>query len=35
MKIFGVSLVTIVLIVVAYFAGSKGWLKSIGSKVGA
>lgn len=26
MKIFGVSLVTIVLVVVAYYAGMKGWL---------
>ena len=33
MKIFGVSLITIVLVVAAYYAGSKGVLKSLTSKV--
>lgn len=33
MKIFGVSLVTIILIVVAYYAGMKGWLSSVTSKI--
>jgi hypothetical protein len=35
MKIFGVSLVTILLIVLAYYAGSKGWLSKATSAVGA
>jgi len=35
MKIFGVSLFTIVIIVVAYYAGTKGLISKIGSKVGA
>jgi hypothetical protein len=33
MKIFGVSLITIILVVVAYYAGMKGWLSSVTSKV--
>lgn len=33
MKIFGISLVTLVLIAVAYWAGTKGFLGSITSKV--
>jgi hypothetical protein len=33
MKIFGVSLITILLIVVAYYAGTKGVLSSLTSKL--
>lgn len=33
MKIFGISLVTLILIVAAYWAGTKGMLGSITSKV--
>lgn len=35
MKIFGVSLVTIVLIVAAYMAGKKGLLSKVASVAGA
>jgi hypothetical protein len=35
MKIFGVSLITIILVVVAYYAGKKGVLGKAASAVGA
>lgn len=34
MKIFGISVVTIVLLVVAYWAGTKGMLGGLTSKIG-
>lgn len=33
MKIFGVSLITIIIVVIAYYAGSKGMLSGITSKI--
>jgi hypothetical protein len=33
MKIFGVSIITIILVVVAYYAGMKGWLSAVTSKI--
>lgn len=35
MKIFGISLMTIILVVVAYYAGSKGLLGKAKGAVGA
>lgn len=35
MKIFGISVVTIAIVALAYVAGRKGWLASVTSKVGA
>lgn len=35
MKIFGFSLVTIIIVIVAYVAGRKGWIAGLTSKVGA
>lgn len=34
MKIFGISLVTIIIVVVAYWAGTKGMLGGLTSKLG-
>jgi hypothetical protein len=33
MKIFGVSLITILLVVVAYYGGTQGWVGALTSKV--
>lgn len=34
MRIFGVSIVTILIIAVAYYAGSRGWLNGVLGAVG-
>lgn len=35
MKIFGISVITILIVVLAYVAGRKGWIAGLTSKVGA
>ena len=29
MKVFGISIVTFIIVIVAYYAGSKGWLSKL------